>query len=76
MQCLEFLRRSLDVLNEEIITVIIQFPELSQEAVNAVDALGIPRLGLLHRDEEHLVKSQCISSVAVADIVRIDHIVH
>ena len=76
MQRLELLRRSLDVLNEEIIPVVIQLPELPQEAVHTVDTLGIPRLGLLHRAEEHLVKSQCISTIAVADIVRIDHIVH
>ena len=76
MESLEFLRCCLLVSNDETVTVVEHSPYLLEEAVYAVDALGIPRLRLLERSEEHLVKTKCISTVSVADEVRIDYVEH
>ena len=76
MKGLEFLGICLLVIDNELFSVIIQFPKLSEESVHAVDALRIPWLGLLDRTEEHLIKPQSISTIRITDIIRIDDIVH
>ena len=76
MESLQFiLCRSL-IGNKPFLPVPEQAPELLEEAIDTVNTLGIPRLRLLKRTEEHLVKPQGIGSISVADLIRIDHIVH
>ena len=50
-------------------------PELLQEAETTIDAGDIPRLRLLDGAEEHLVETQCVSTVVLADVIGIDHVV-
>ena len=76
MERLELIRGGFFVRDDEPVSVIEEPPELPQEAAHSVNALGIPRLGLLDRAEEHLVKSQGISTICVADIIRVDDIEH
>ena len=44
--------------------------------MTTINSVGVPRLTLLHRTKEHLVKTQCIGSVVLNDEVGIDHVVH
>ena len=64
------------IAHKEVVLVVEKPPELLQEAVHAVNTLGVPGLALLHRAEEHLIKTQGIGAIGVADEVGVDHIVH
>ena len=55
--------------------VLIEVPELLEEAEGSIDTCGVPRLRLLDRAEEHLIKTQRVGAVTLADVVGIDHIV-
>ena len=72
MYTLEVLWSSLALIE----SVLIEVPELAEETVTAIDAVGIPRLRLLYRTQEHLVETECISTIFLDDHVRIDHIEH
>ena len=67
MKSLEFLSRSLLISHDEAISVIEHSPHLSEESVHTVNTLCVPWLRLLERAEEHLIKSQSISTICVAD---------
>ena len=56
--------------------VVEQAPELLQKAVTTINSVGVPRLTLLHRTKEHLVKTQRVGPVVLNDEVGIYHIVH
>ena len=60
VQGLQLLLRGLLVRHQPLLAVPEQAPELLQEAVYAVNALGIPGLGLLDGAQEHLVQTQGI----------------
>ena len=51
-------------------------PELLEEAMYTINTVGVPRLGLLDRAQEHLVESQCISTIFLDDHIRVDHVEH
>ena len=55
---------------------VIGGPELLQEAEDAVDAVRIPRLGLLQGAEEHLIEAKRVGAILLDDRVRIDDVVH
>ena len=52
-----------------------QVPELLEEAVAAVNACYVPRLRLLDGAEEHLVETQRVGTVVVADVVGVHDVV-
>ena len=56
--------------------VVEQTPELLQKAVTTINSVGVPRLTLLHRTKEHLVKTQRIGPVVLNDEVGVYHVVH
>ncbi len=76
VQGLQFFCGSLALRNDEAVTVIEHPPYPLEEAVHAVNALGIPWLGLLKRPEEHLIKPEGISSVSIAYHIRVHDIIH
>ena len=49
MERLEVLFQRSLFIDNEILAVVEEFPELPEEAVHAVDSLRIPRLGLFDR---------------------------
>ena len=53
-----------------------EFPQFLEEAVAAVDTVGVPWLALLHRSEEHLVEAESVSSEFLYYHVGVDHIKH
>ena len=61
---------------QRILVAIEQPPELLQETVHAVDAVRIPRFGLLDRTEEHFIETKCIGTVLFDNHIRIHDIVH
>ena len=71
MNALHVLSSSLAIVE----SVLIEVPELLQEAVTAVDAGHVPRLRLLNGTEEHLVEAQRVGTVALADVVGVHHVV-
>ena len=76
MKYLEFLCISFLVGNAPVVAIKEETPEFLQEAVDSVNSLGIPRLALLDRSEEHFVETQGIGAVSIAYEVRIDDVVH
>ena len=72
------LRRRLALVGQEFARALIveQCPELLQEAVAAVYSVGVPRLALLYRTEEHLVETQRVGSVFVYNHVGVDNVEH
>ena len=70
------LRRGDVLWHEVVVAVEVQRPELLQASVASVNAVCVPRLRLLHRAEEHLVKAQGVCSVLLDNHVWIDDIVH
>ena len=76
MKSLKFFWRSLLVVKDQVVTVIEHSPYLAEESVNTIDSLCIPWLRLLKRAEEHLVKSQSISTVCITYHIRIDNVEH
>ena len=56
--------------------VVEQTPQTAQELMHTVDTVGIPRLRLLQRTEEHLVHTQRIGAVCLNDIVGIHDVEH
>ena len=51
------LLRLMPLRGEERVALVEEAPELLDEAVDAVDAVGIPGFALLQRTEEHLVEA-------------------
>jgi len=45
-----------------------------EEAVDALDALGVPHFRLPQRSHEHLVETEGVGAVAIDDVVRVDHV--
>ena len=76
VQAFEFLFRRFAVGNGKLVAVEEKIPEFFQEAVHAVDTVGIPRLALFDRSEEHFIEAQRIGSVTLYDVVGIDDVVH
>ena len=82
MDALQRLLRGLAVVHQQLAVRILacvaieQCPELLQESVTAVYAVGVPRLRLLHRTQEHLVQTQGISTIFLDNHIRIDHVEH
>ena len=76
VQGLEFLLGGFVVRYQPRVAVPEQTPELLEEAVYTVDTLGIPGFCLLDRAQEHLVQTQGICPIRIANLVRIHHIVH
>ena len=76
VQGLEFRRTGLFIIEYQAVTVEEQPPHLLEEAVHTVDSLGVPRLALLQRAQEHFVEAESVGSVGVAYIVRIHHVEH
>ena len=58
------------------IAVVEQRPEFLDEAVHAVYAVRVPRFGLFHRTEEHLVHAERVCAVFLYNHVRIDNVEH
>ena len=42
--------------------------------MHAIDALGVPRLGLLKRPEEHLVAAEGVGAIALHQVVGVLHV--
>ena len=57
------------------ILVVEETPELLDEAEDAFDAVGVPRLGHLDGAEEHLVHAQGVGPVFFHEVVGILHVV-
>ena len=53
-----------------------QLPQLLQEAMASVNAVGIPGLALLHGAEEHFIQAQGVGTVALNYHVGVHHVEH
>ncbi len=75
---LQALLRRLRVVYEPLVCAVVpeQCPQLLQEAEAAVYAVGVPRLGSLHRAKEHLVQAQGVCTIVAYDVVWVDDVVH
>ena len=74
---LQLVLRSLLVCCDVITTSrTTKVPELLQEAMTAVDTVGVPGLRLLHRTEEHLIQTQRVGAVAFNNHIGIHHVEH
>ena len=73
---LEFGRSCSLLGNGEFLSFEEEPPEALEEAVDSVDSLRVPRLALLKRAEEHLVETESVGTVFIADPVRIDDVEH
>ena len=76
VQRLEFLLGGFVVRYQPLFAVPEQTPELLEEAVYTVNSLGIPGFSLLDGAQEHLVQTQGVCPIRIANLVRIHHIVH
>ena len=57
-------------------SILEEVPELLQEAVTAIDTVGIPRFTLLNRTQEHFVKTQGVGTILLYNHIGINHIEH
>ena len=82
MNTLQRLLCRLAIVNEQLAIRILatvakeQRPELLQEAVTAVNTVGVPRLALLHRTQEHFIETQGVSTILLDNHIRVDHVEH
>jgi len=76
VQALEFFLGSGRVSDTQTVGRVVQPPQLTEEAVYAVDTIGVPGLALLKRTEEHLIQTERVGTVALDDHVGVDDIVH
>ena len=75
MQTAHIVGSRLRIVYETLVAFVEETPELPDEAVYAVNAVGVPGFGLVKRAEEHLVQAQCVGAVALYDVVGVYHIV-
>ncbi len=76
MDSLQCLGSRFLVVDEAVVTLEEKSPQFLDESVHAVDAVGVPRLALLKRAEEHLVEAERVGSVALHYIVGVDNVEH
>ena len=57
-------------------SILEEVPELLQEAVATVDTVGIPRLTLLNRTQEHLIEAKCVGTILLNNHIRINNVEH
>ena len=76
MKRFERLCRRFFIIDEQSVAFVEQVPQFLQEAVHTVDTVGVPRLALLQRTEEHFVKTQCVGTISFYNIVWIHNIEH
>ena len=57
-------------------SIVEESPELLEETVASVDTVGVPRLGLLHRTEEHLIHTESVGTIFLHNHVRVYHVEH
>ena len=60
----------------EFVALEEESPKAFEEAVHAVDAVGVPRLACLNGTKEHLIETQGVGTVALHDIIGVDNVEH
>ena len=61
---------------EGVAVVVIETPELLEEAEHTLNTFGVPRLGLFDRTEEHLVHAQGVSAISGYKVVGVLDVIH
>ena len=56
--------------------VLIEVPELTQETVTTIDTIGVPRLRLFYRTQEHLVETQGVSTILLDNHIWVHYVEH
>ena len=57
-------------------SILEEVPELFEEAVTTVDTVCVPRLTLLNRTQEHLVKTQGVGTILLNNHIGVNHVEH
>ena len=69
-------RSRLSVGHLQAVVAEEEAPKLLEEAVYTVNTIGVPRLGLLDRAQEHLIETQGVGSIFLDNHIGVDHVEH